>query len=882
MSRARESVRGGLDLLCYLGVYQKRWKAVIWLVKALSSAYPYYSVAKKKLEKLRAPQWKYDSMDLETLVGAPLWADDIIKPLNGAKISLQSLMDENVVLADGREVDMDREVIGQLWQSVACMILQAADDPSGDSKSKIIMSHVFEILAHLHHIDAFPHSVYHYNPPTDPFVPHKPPTLAILSPQIMTILSDTAWRARDCQSPSERNWHEKSRSDVDNRRQSPTTDAGFRAPELGHGIWLDLILWSCIDGGWISEAEWIVAAIDSRKHDPNLRWSVIRWDSINLQVAPKMGWHARLSFEYQRLGVDQLGRGIQLPGEGGEALSINIPPRTLSYEVVRVLIDGLISNSSNIKKHEPSIRRTQQAIGMCKRLLETEGKTLNPQIIDSAILRLLVLEGPTISQTPELLEQALGLSFAEARGFLPSNWANAPADESMNVDSAIRLGLLHRMLYCFAKRGLLHGALRSFKILQDVVEKYSTQRLKDFVDGKWQPLHKGLESANKDPMTEPWESVVRMPFKFRIPGYALIAFLECLIRAELWDLGKWLFYSNDVDGPTIHPTLYRDPRFQPVFLRFATATSDAQLLAKVTETLRAPLSESMLRALLHCQVAVGNWDTVQDILIYFRDEPKMQWNASDAMSIAAKVLQTERSMPKSDGLRTEGLLLAFSTLQQLISGEFNSSRSWALYPDLTQIRLMTQIGRILQKIPGKLSTLKSQYFGRTGRISAPIDIPVEAFNILMRAIVDCRGSIAGKELWDKWCRYVGPPVKFHAEDHNLRRIEDIELERVVGPDLETLRIILKPVIRSNIKAEDIITHAKNSNENQIFKSTETEIHRSKSTTDFDIVAKVLGQTNFLSKSDREILEWAITMYGRLGVKEEDLRAEVTQQLLSWQ
>jgi hypothetical protein len=290
----------------------------------------------------------------------------------------------------------------------------------------------------------------------------------------------------------------------------------------------------------------------------------------------------------------------------------------------------------------------------------------------------------------------------------------------------------------------------------------------------------------------------------------------------------------------------------------------------------------MLRALLHCQVAVGNWDTVQDILTYFRDEPNMQWNASDAMSIAANVLQTERSTPKSDGLSSQGLSLAFSTLQQLISGEFNSARSWALYPDLTQIRIMTQIGRILQKIPGKLSTLKSQYFGRTGRFSAPIDIPVEAFNILMKAVVDCRGSIAGKELWDKWCRYVGPPVMIHPEDHKLRRIEDIELERVVGPDLETLRIILKPIIRSNINAEDIITHAKNSNENQIFKFPGTEVHRSKSTTDLDILAKVLGKANVHSKSDREILNWAINMYGRLGVTEEHLRAEVAQQLLSWQ
>lgn len=883
ISKARKSDHGGLDLLSYLGVGQKRWKAVIWLVKSMSSSYLHYSMAKEELERLRAPHWKFDILDLQTLTNDAIWADDIVKPLSG-KISLENLTDQNVVLMNGHEMDMDREVIGQIWQSAASMILQAADNPLGDTKSKIIMSHVFEILAHLHHINAFPHSTYDYNPPADPLVPHKPPTLSLLSSQIMAILSDTAWRAREYEMSSELKWHETEKYDGEKRRQGSMADPDFHGPELSHGIWLDLVLWACIEGGWMSEAVWIVAAIDSRKHDPNLSWSVVRWDSINYQAAPKMDWNTRLKFEYQRFGVHQLAGGIPIAGEGVQSCSINIPPRTLSHEVIAVLIDGLIINPPSIKNRADSIRRTQKSIGICKSLLETDGQKLDPQIINSAILRLVGSEGSAITRTPELLEEILCMSCEDARAFPPPKLVSASVGQSFTTDSAISLGLIHQLLYCFARLDLVHGALRSFQMAQDVVDMYSQQRLKDFfVEGKSPLLHMGnpssLEDENEHSKKETSKSETLTPFKFRLPGYALVAFLEFIIRAELWELGKWLFYSDDVDGPTIPSKIFSKPHMQPALLRFATATADARLLVRVTEKLNAPLSQSVLRAILHCQAAVGKWDSVQDLLSYFRDKPGMQWDASDAMSIATGILRMEMSMPKSDFSNSEDVSLAFSILQRLVSGEFNSVYSHAHIPDLTQFRLMAQIDRILRRIPGKLSTLKSQYFGDTERICAPVDIPVEAFNMLMKCIVDCRGSIAGKELWDMWCREVWPLPR----SRNVPHVEDNVLERVIQPDLQTLRIIILPIIRSYINAEDMSRHAKDSGAKEgILRSPETEAQNLPPIPDFDMSAKFFGKDNFLSESEREILQWGITMYRKFGITEKHLRDEFTTHLLCWQ
>lgn len=883
ISQARESPYGGLDLLSYLGVCQKRWKAVIWLVKALSDFYQHYTELEEELGRLRAPQWKYDFLDLETLTSAPIWADDIVKPLGGS-IRLKDLKGQKVALMDGRKIDVGREVIGQIWRSAASIILQAADSPLGDYTSKIIMSHALEILAHLHHINAFPHSIYQYNPPADPSVPHKPPTLALLSSQMMAILSDTAWRAQAFENSSEKNWNETSGYDGEKRRWGSVTDQDFHVPELSHGIWLDLILWSCIEGGWISEAAWIVGLIDRRKNNSSLSWSVVRWDSIMSQITPEMGWNTRFNLDYQRYGVQQLAMGIPSAGEGEQPCSIKIPPRTLSYEVIMVLIDGLVSNSPNIRNREDSIQRLQESIGVCKALLETDGQNFDSQIIDSAILRLLDLENSAITRTPELLEEVLRLSSEEIQSFLHPNPVSASVDERTTSNSAIGLGLIHQMLYCFARLNLVHGALRSFKMTQDVVDTYSQQRLRDFlVEGKLQPLFMGgsssSEDANEYSKVETSEFGFQTPFAFRLPGHALVAFIDFIIRAELWELGKWLFYSDDVDGPTIPSILCSDPRFQPVVLRFATATADAQLLISVTERLKAPLSQPVLRALLHCQVAVGKWDSVQELLSYFRDEPGMHWDASDAMSLAAGILRMERSMPKSDRSTSEEVSLPFSILQKLISGEFNSTYSRALFPDLTQFRLMNQISRILRKIPGKLSTLKSQYFEGTERVCAPINIPVEAFNILIKCIVDCRGSIAGKELWDMWCQDVGPPPK----SRKVRRTEDAELEQIIQPDLQTLRIILQPIIRSCISAENMRTHAEDSSlKKKISKSPKTEAHRLPSISDLNMSAKELGKADSLSQPEREIFQWGMLMYQRFGLTEEHLRAEVARHLLPWQ
>jgi hypothetical protein len=886
LSKARESAWGGLDLLSYLGVCQRRWKAVIWLIKAISSSYPQYSKAKEDLEKLRTPQRNCHLMDLETLVGAAIWADDIIKPLSWPQIDMKNMIDKNVVSMDSREIDMDRDIIGQIWQSAAYMVLQAADYPLGDSRAKIIMSHVFQILAHLHHINAFPHSIYRYNPPADPFVTHKPPTLDIFSSQIMTILSDTAWRARDSESLSENN--ETSRDDGRQMRQAWMADSELHVPELSLGIWLDLILWSCIEGAWISEAALIVAAIDRRKYDPNLRWSVIRWDSLNYQVLPQVGWNTRLNLEYQKMSADRLARGVERAGLGGKGFSINMPPRSISHEVVLVLIDALISTSSNTQDCGGKLQRAQQSIATCKSLLETDGQGFNPKVIDSAIFRLLDLQGSAIPRTPEMLEEVLRLSSEEVRAFPRPNWVSTPADESIKPNSAISLGLMHQLLYCFARLDLVHGALRSFKSIQDMVDVYSKQRLNDFlVGGKWQPLHmrypSSLEDVNESLETDTWTFKIQTAFKFSIPGYALVAFLELIIRAELWDLGKWLLYSEDVDGPTIPSKFYSNPNFQPVFLRFATATADAQLLTKITENLKAPLSQSILRALLHCQIAVGKWNSVQNLLAFFRDEPGMLWDASDAMSIATAILHMEKCMPRNNALSSEALSFAFGILQKLICGEFNTAYRRAQSPDLTQFRLMTQIGRILRRIPGKLSTLKSQYFGRTARTCAPVEVPVEAFNMLLKGVVHCHGSIAGKKLWDLWCQDVGTPPNTCPKILQPQRMGDTELERVVQPDLQTLRIILQPIIRSNITAEAISTHATDFRaKEEISDPPEKETPAVLPITDFDMLANAVVQTEFLSQLEREILTWGISMYRKFGVTEEHLQAEVSTHLLSVQ
>lgn len=815
-----------IDLLCYLGVHQGRWKAVLWLIKKISHPRRHCLSSSNQLDKICASQWASVSASLKQISSRPIWAEDLVQPIDNVNLKLDTLTKPSKSDDCSRvEPKLYHEGIGQIWQSAGHMVLQAADLRQTDSKYQIILSHVFQILAHMHHVNAFPELIYKHNPSNDPFVPTRPPTLNILSSQIMAILSDSVWRADN---------NAFLQSDTDDIYNKHNLSRAFlKANELSVGVWLDLLLWVCLDGGWLSEAAWIINEIDKRKERPDQRWSVTTWNAILKPVVPRSTWSARLGDSIAKSRINEVPGGAAISNQNGTMVFRDIAPRSISREVVLAIIDGLISSTLTMTKLDNELDPIVRNISICKRLLSTDCCGVDPNLLNTIMLRLIDSEFSNTINSSEI-ENIMQLSQTSGSEKLAPVSLNSPTNLPSDIimpNSSFSLGLLHLMLFCFLKTDDLQGTLLTYRRLQQLRDVESQELIQDFMGKIQQP---SLDPSDVSASTKSEAQTITPIYQSPIPNYTLAAFLDFATRLENWEMAWWMIHSSDADGPMISSDLYSEPSLQPALIHFAMATSDTQLLARVIEKLKTPLSQPHLKALLHYQIKAANWNSVEDLLSYLRDKPGMRWDEFDAMEIAIAVLYAERGVSKGDSSSALSLSPALTILQGIFSGEYNSTRRLSKDQHTKQALLVDQLGRILMNVPGKLSTLILPHSTRDRRVNPRVDIPADAFNILLKGVVDCKGSMAGKELWDRWCKN----YKRKTNNHPGVSSYITEPEQVVDPNLQSIRIIIQPLVKAS---------------------------------------EVPGRIE--NPADRSLLKWGVQMYQDFGFSIDQIKAEIPKQLI---
>lgn len=351
--------------------------------------------------------------------------------------------------------------------------------------------------------------------------------------------------------------------------------------------------------------------------------------------------------------------------------------------------------------------------------------------------------------------------------------------------SAASLGLSHRALYAFSRQSNLQGALRSFLKMQSLMDTNRERlfvRLAAIVNERQRP-HEDTNATIADTINNFIPGVYS-----EAPVYVLATLLDLVTDAGCHELGNWLLFSEDVDGPTIPASLYSEPALEPALFHFAEITGNGELFAKITEKMAAPLPTNILRTLFHCQVALGKWDAAEEVLRHFQSEPDEGIAAKDVMAVARAILQTkaDRSTPYLSRIRGQALLR--DLLQGKLSRPYNASQA----RDYSELRTLTQSSRILRSLPGDLGDQALQYFGDHGRVNAPIEIPTEAFNILLEGVVDVYGPLVGRKLWSQWCR----PLKARPGSAKFRALLDVGEEKVVEPSLQTMRILMRPIIKA--------------------------------------------------------------------------------------
>lgn len=839
---------------------------MLWLVKAMLDQCV-NSNAPLDWDAVRSMHdtwWSAHGESLIDLTSHPIWAEkSTLDPDPGATISdaTDSSPPEQWRLIEY----MKRQGIGQIWQSIGCMVLQAADRPKEDESFKLIMFNVYQMLAHLHHINALPETIYNYASAQDPTVLQRPPTLNLLSSHIMTILSDTAWKVHEKEASS--NPFPLIANQASSGYNSPAASLQPRIRELGPEVWLDFVLWSCVEGGWITEGAWIVSEMMRRKGEQ--RWLAVNWHALSKPSVKSDAW-SRVKSEIARSRMNQIGRGISIAGRLGDPAILETVPRTVSSEVIVAIVDGLVNTTrrvTNVYGNSPT--DIQRYLNACKNMLERKHFALDASAWNGIVLRL-VESGSFVPQAePRVLEYIINLipsylKESEASKVDESPSSSAPAYAADQTTA--NLGLLYRNLHAFSEQGDLQAALRTFRKLQALVDANRNRAIQELALNLGD--HKLVEASTDSPVDDldPVPGV-----HLSIPTDVLAAFLDLVTEAKAFDFGKWLLYSDEVDGPTIPPERYSDENIQPALLRFATATADASLLNKITKTLEAPLPENILRALMHCQIALRKWDAVGDLLAYLQQEEGMEWNAVDVMILARAVLRLENDTETSPFDKAQSISKAHALLRGLLQGKYDSTRDPSQLPDLSQIQMAAQLSRILQTVPGSLSevaaTVSFPY-----RVSSSCGISGHAFNQLLEGVVENYGSTAGRLLWDRWCKKTDADV-----DRRLLQRTG-EAEQVVDPNLQLLRTIMRPIALARYSpgsAESSSGKGSPSAGEEQKQANHTSSAGGNNTNEQSSPSNA-GRSDRSSSEVEEhnLLRWGSSMYNKLGLTDKEIQTEL--------
>ena len=855
LSQVRKSPAQDRDLLHHVGVSQGRWKAALWLIHAILERYAKEVSARRELEAT-APSNLLYSMPYQAL-------DEVTM----SPILPQILPQSSEPFLRGLEAPTGaasfssiNQAIGQVWQSLGSMIIEAANHPAGSVASKSIMIHVRHILALFHEFDVLPPSIYSYAPANEPLLLQRPPTLNIMSERIMAAISDAARKnnydfSNEQPTSTALNDEEDEDDDSDAGDDIPADFMEDVHPSLGPHVWLEFVLWSCIEGGWVNEAAETVHHALAYNRDSTLQWSVRDWYTRDKQDGLRRDWLDPRSLETS---------GIS-PGRAhlNELKMLQMAPNTISSEVVCTLIDALLSTTStDTTVYGNNATYVRNMISSCKRILESRHHGMENTSWNAVVIRMTEALSSDYQFNSAVLEQLLEAWSKEPKDDIrvtnSSHGPSIPTEQHIKDSSHAPLGLWHMTLDDFARRGDVQGAVRVFHKLRTIAS--GTQTSLETVATKsassLDPIPKGLLANGNIQQTE-------SHFMKDIPLDTMATILDLLVETKRFDLAKqMLFGENNTKALPAQVCSYQC--IQPALIRFAMATADKDLLERVTRELEVPIPGATLHALLHCQIRNRNWDRVEEILNFLRDGEDMGWDATDFVAIAQAILrlgQEERTMPKIDSRLSERPCQIFQTLLQ---GAYNSPPTPSEQRDENQTRMIQQLGRILESVPtGEFDALVSQ--ARSHEIETTYmscKVPTKAFNMLLESVVDVYGSPAGKELWETWC----------SEKRSLLTWHGRVSEPVVDPNIQTIYSIMKPFSQAILN-------------NQLEASKKAAPKRGRTIDNEEVRAEPIDAAEIKKHrrnphEDFKLAQWGMTKCRELGVRHKSIKQDIRGVLIA--
>lgn len=803
-----------IDLLWHLGPVQGRWDVVSYIVKTLAEQWTPFGKLADRIHTASGINWPKEK--LGDITCTPIELD------NGPGTAFTDF--ENLDIATGRDGDqrwMERRfqqaAFGLIWQMLGNVILLASS--SSGEESKELMSHVLEILAMLHHHDIIPGSIYNTPSTNDSSILQQPPTLHILSSRILTALSDAAWNA-----------HISSAVAAARKANPSTANGSFEVPgsrhkvfvgQLGHEVWLELVLWACLHGGWVIDGANILQKMQETKDGQS--WSLLCWKDVfdlNADSTSPIDW-IRIKRDADR--------ERSMP----EPESRRIVERTISAEVVAAYVDGLV-NVIRLGVGERGVYPSvvvNHVTGL-KRLLDKHNMGLGFTTWENISVRFEESSGIELENDPGLMLEVLSLSQPygkelEAVNIEPKTVV--PVPEYIFDPTAASLGLLHRVIKSYIDLTDIDGALSALSAAQLFTDLNKRRSLEAFFRDLQDPnIRSQLEPPSMFFSKTPTE---KYPAFFpQLPITVLCGLLELLANARLFEIGDRLLYSQDIDGPIIPKELYAEPAVATSLIRYGTATSRKSLLELVLRRVsdrreQLGLPNLVLRGFLECQIQRRQWKSVANILTFIHRSPNHTWHTQAIALFAHEMMLLQRDIRSfSRSSDRESLSQATSLFRNLVQTAYGMP--YSRFDPLLE----------LHSILGILSSINdswAQFCAPLSRCagSKPLHILTSSFELILDGAIAAFGLPTGKRLWDTWCREI-PAKPFHtlpwiaggvkkmpssrpvAAERMVRTENRVVLEGLptgtwefrgkVRPKLSTVRVVLRPIMAGEGLDMDIV------------------------------------------------------------------------------
>lgn len=723
-----------VDVLAHLGLARARWDATIWLANAIVNSSKAPSASWKIPDTLSSIQWPQEST-LDQFTKYYLSKDEIqdpqsarYRPQQAESLALRrSYLDRALsplLKHTHDEVAVNaRRALGQVWLFLGRILLAAAD--MDEAQSSVIVGKAIDVLSNLFKRGHLPNDMTCTWDTYDVAVKRLPRTMAILS----MIVSDQSIEDRKVSRPPVAGLVSEvlDGSSKASNHSRPFSQVRSQAPNL----WLEYVLWCCVHGGWVVEGASILGAM--KKAPGRQKWSLV--STRDIQTAPISKADTR----------DQQ----ELDSHGPAVL------RTMNAEVVVALVDGLVIGMQGGRTDLGySAREMLDRLGSLNRLLGEQRMSLGTSTWDALIARFVDSPNLPVDRYPRLHENVLALAKPygnEASSRNAMTKVGRGEEESFFSyvfdGSAAVLGLYHRTLHSHIRARDVDGSLRVLAALQRLTDENKEKSLSEFFrELKSTALDESGQAAQKTAVSRArrFPGVDFPGFFPSMPVNVLADLLDLLNDCNAYDLGSWMIYSSDIDGPLIPEVVYGNQAIAPALIRFAAATSDTNLLRKLTRAQSSSISGLTLVALCESRIRQGLFDGAADVFGLIRDYALHEWTAVDFSMVLRAILLQIYGVGASFELGGARSRQASVLCQRLLRGDLG--QVWGA----NSFAKIDTIVELISSFDGHLADLCSNLMPRGQNFTAELDSA--SFDYLLDAAVKIWGSRKGKDIWLTWCR----------------------------------------------------------------------------------------------------------------------------------